>query len=498
MHQQQRDLYGALLPLLSARRPDLFPPGRCTLDTFLWCLAIVQVCCCALVGIPIPCFLYTLVWAVAQTRGFNVKQVRSARSGQLEEEEEAAEEGQGGGSGGAGGLCGVHVACFADLMNHSSASACVDFFRDQHTRALVYRFGRAVRAGEEVCLNYGRYSSSQMLLNYGFVDDSEVGVQGDEKAVELRLDMYLSVDILSGGGIQGLLKHTVCELVGGLGLLPSGGGGGGGGGDCTRGASPGLSSLSLRGASHLITATVTSSPSAAPSGGSGAAAARGGDSRGGARGSTDRARARWYTCALPAGLLASMRLSHAELEPAAVEGVAGLLRGMDRRDGPFYRYCGRCGGCGRCACHLSSTHSSRCGGGEEGGGGGRGGNPDLAADLKKSPCSGAFFAARDAVAAGCGEGEGEGGGGGGSLLMPGRIVSLRNEIDVTQSLCQYLLSRSQGGAAPGGGGWRGDMARRLREEEQCVIDASVRLLRGRMQLLVNALLGSSSGAPDSS
>ena len=82
--------------------------------------------------------------------------------------------------------------------------------------------------------------------------------------------------------------------------------------------------------------------------------------------------------------------------------------------------------------------------------------------------------------------------------MPGRIVSLRNEIDVTQSLCRYLLSRSQGGAAPGGGGWRGDMARQLREEEQCVIDASVRLLRGRMQLLVNALLGSSSGAPDSS
>ena len=103
--------------------------------------------------------------------------------------------------------CGT-LAVFADLMNHDERGS-VEFFRDEAKDSLVFSFIRSVSAGEEVCLNYGKHSSSQLLLNYGFIDD---------KKPELRLDMYASLKF-EEGGVPALLKRTLLNLLNAL-LLP--------------------------------------------------------------------------------------------------------------------------------------------------------------------------------------------------------------------------------------------------------------------------------------
>jgi hypothetical protein len=270
--------------------------------------------------------------------------------------------------------CGT-LAVFADLMNHNERGS-VEFFRDEAKDSLVFSFIRSVSAGEEVCLNYGKHSSSQLLLNYGFIDD---------KKLELRLDIYASLKF-EEGGVPALLKRTLLNLLNAL--LPEEN-------------VPGQGSFLL----ELTTGGVDNP--------------------------------RYSVCSIPSNLMALLRLSHVILLPSDVNHDSDIVKAL----------------------------------------------------LQKNTADGssnAFVCPADCII----------------LNIPGKIISLKNEVEALQGLHQYLQARKERymkrsvATVPSGKTLnaskihqqRLQQAEKLVAEEMTALTAFINAIQQKIQALVKSII----------
>jgi hypothetical protein len=295
-------------------------------------------------------------------------------------------------------VCAVVV--FADLMNHSEKSS-IEFFRDEFRDTLVFVFSRPVTKGQEVFLSYGTHSSSQMLLNYGFIDAGK-GM--------MRLDMYAALSFSGGaqeiGGkfqvdVMSLLKKTLLQLINVLLVNPP-------------------ETVPEKGSFLLSVATSTDAPALVDS------------SR---DGNNSNSRHPHYICSVPSNLLLLLRLSHIQLRPSDVNHdseMVRVLRNKNSKKGRYYSY--------TCTCSCDSDSGGGNSGGNSGGdsgsdSGGGGGGSGARSNSSDESRGGGWDVA--------GSGSGSGGGGSITLLLPGEIISLHNEVQVLQSIHGYLGRRKQ-------------------------------------------------------